>query len=159
MIFLLRKYIRVIIKTHSGQKILIPCEPAANAITYRRFFTENAKDPFVDVLKQKDWQDVLDVPKQDDNKQWKLFITKFINIFNMCFPKKFTYTDQLQEVIEELLEVAKTPTHIEPSTSIDHFMSKIPRNDDGKIIRKRCHECYRKNNAKMEPSRYLLYHM
>ncbi|CAH2012111.1 unnamed protein product [Acanthoscelides obtectus] len=51
-----------------------------------------------------------------------------------------------EEIIEDLLEVAKTTTQTEPSTG-EHFMSKIPRKDDGKIIRKRCHECYRKNQS------------
>ncbi|CAH1955745.1 unnamed protein product [Acanthoscelides obtectus] len=57
-----------------------------------------------------------------------------------------SYYSPVQEIIEYLLEVAKTTTQTEASTG-EHFMSKILRKDDGKIIRKRCHECYRKNQS------------
>nr|CAI5827938.1 unnamed protein product [Callosobruchus analis] len=83
------------ISDHSAQKMVVPLESIYdNRVSYRRFFTDNAKSNFQNELKQQDWQEVFEVSEQNVNLQWKLFISNFINIFNMCFPRRRIYPKQ-----------------------------------------------------------------
>nr|CAI5821856.1 unnamed protein product [Callosobruchus analis] len=83
------------ISDHSAQKMVVPLESIYdNRVFYTRFFTDNAKSNFQNELKQQDWQEVFEVSEQNVNLQWKLFISNFINIFNMCFPRRRIYPKQ-----------------------------------------------------------------
>lgn len=77
------------ISDHSAQKVTIPIiKSEKSKIIYKRCFMQNEMNNFKTELQQQDWQEVLEVPEQNVNEQWDAFILNFINIFNMCFPKK-----------------------------------------------------------------------
>lgn len=49
----------------------------------------------------------------------------------------------IEQLIRQIFEIQNTASI--PATSSSHYLQEIPRKEDGKIRRKRCHPCYNKN--------------
>lgn len=71
-------------------------------------------------------------------------------LFNNITSQKLSLLQFTQELVRSLLDLPnELPNPTTPISNNIHFLEKIPRKEDNKIVRKRCTECYKglKNTA------------
>ena len=102
--------LKTFISDHTAQKVTFNCKETSKFKPYyQRYFSQENKNAFVNVLKQEDWKIVYSVNKSNVNKQWSVFMNCFIPIFNQCFPKKLVTKNRknsnLYRNVEEIMHM------------------------------------------------------
>ncbi|XP_044745271.1 uncharacterized protein LOC123307118 [Coccinella septempunctata] len=74
---------------HTAQKIIFATEEVRiNTIYFRRFYGQQEKHAFLEKLFSQNWNLMREIDRSEVNRQWDVFMSEFINIFNENFPKK-----------------------------------------------------------------------
>ncbi|VEN59811.1 unnamed protein product [Callosobruchus maculatus] len=92
-IFTNQEYVRTetienFVSDHKAQKITFESPEAGvkNIVGSIRIFSDDNTRKFLSRLLEEDWVIVYEVPREDVNNQWNVFINYFSNIFFECFP-------------------------------------------------------------------------